>query len=112
MQIQELSGKEGIPVKFLEQILLSLKKGGILLSRRGIHGGYFLNRSPEQIYVSDILTLIDGPFIPASCIEEKPPSGLNTFFCNLQNLVNEHLQKHSIQDVLKLGQAPDGAYEI
>jgi Rrf2 family transcriptional regulator, cysteine metabolism repressor len=51
----------GIPSRYLMQILLQLKGGGVVLSIRGAAGGYHLAKRPEEITLSDILTLIDGP---------------------------------------------------
>jgi len=60
--IQEIAQRHGIPLKYLEQILLMLKNAGILKSRRGIKGGYQLNRAPDQITVGDVLRVVDGKF--------------------------------------------------
>ncbi|MDR0533504.1 MAG: Rrf2 family transcriptional regulator [Verrucomicrobiales bacterium] len=59
-QIAQIAEASQIPEKFLEQILLALKNGGILKSRRGIEGGYSLNTSPEDIHMDQIVRLLDG----------------------------------------------------
>lgn len=71
VQISEIAEKQGIPIKFLEQILIILKQGGITKSKRGAVGGYFLARPPENITVADIIALTDGPFVHAPCIPQK-----------------------------------------
>ena len=58
------------PVKFLEQVLLDLKKGGFVESRRGNIGGYLLSRPPEEITIGDVLRFIDGPSEPISCVKK------------------------------------------
>lgn len=60
-QIKDLAGKNDIPKKFLELILLELKNAGILTSRRGVGGGYILARRPEAIRSSEIIRAIEGP---------------------------------------------------
>src|SRR4030043_444940 len=60
-QIKDLAEKNGIPKKFLELILLELKNAGILRSRRGVGGGYLLERRPETIRSSEIIRAIEGP---------------------------------------------------
>jgi len=55
------------PVKFLEQVLSDLKKGGFVESRRGNVGGYLLAKPPGKITVGDIIRLIDGPIEPIAC---------------------------------------------
>jgi Rrf2 family protein len=58
------------PVKFLEQILLELKKGGFVESRRGNIGGYLLARKPDEITVGDVLRFIEGPVEFISCVKK------------------------------------------
>jgi len=58
------------PIKFLEQILLDLKKGGFIESRRGKIGGYLLAKPPEQITVGEIIRFVEGPTEPISCARE------------------------------------------
>jgi Rrf2 family protein len=59
-QIAQIAEASQIPEKFLEQILLVLKNGGLLKSRRGIEGGYSLNEKPEDIHMDQIVGLLDG----------------------------------------------------
>ena len=71
VNIHDLAGRADIPVKFLEQILLDLKKGGFVESKRGINGGYFLARPPEEIKIGDVVRFIDGPIEPIPCASLK-----------------------------------------
>ncbi len=70
--IQELATGEKIPIKFLEQILLSLRRAGILASKRGVGGGYTLLRNPADISLGEVITIFDGPTAPVACAAEKP----------------------------------------
>lgn len=63
-QIKELAERNRIPKKFLELILLELKNAGIVVSRRGVGGGYLLARRPEAIRSSEIIEAIEGPVAP------------------------------------------------
>jgi Rrf2 family transcriptional regulator, iron-sulfur cluster assembly transcription factor len=65
--IQEVAQMERIPLKFLEQILLLLKNGGLLRSKRGVGGGYQLARQARYISFAEIVELIDGPAEPIAC---------------------------------------------
>lgn len=69
--ISELSERINAPAKFLEQILLLLKKGGFVESRRGKEGGYLLAKSPKEITLGEIVRYIDGPIEPVACIEKQ-----------------------------------------
>ncbi len=71
LPIQELAKKGDIPNKFLEQILLTLKKGGFVGSKRGIDGGYFLARPPETITVGEVIRFIEGSIEPIACAGKK-----------------------------------------
>jgi len=67
VRIREISEREKIPEKFLEQILLSLRKAGFLHSKRGVGGGYELSRHPRDITLARVIRIIDGPLAPLGC---------------------------------------------
>ena len=71
VRIQEISKKQNIPKRFLEQILNDLKSAGIVMSKRGVAGGYRLKRSPDLITLAEIIRHIEGPLAPVSCVSEK-----------------------------------------
>lgn len=66
--IGEIAANERIPRKFLEQILLELKRHGIVMSRRGKFGGYALLMPAGQITFGQVLRILDGPIAPLSCL--------------------------------------------
>src|SRR5579871_5526963 len=66
--IHEIAERQKIPVKFLEQILLSLKHAGFVESRKGRGGGYFLAKPPTAITLGAVVRVIDGPLAPISCV--------------------------------------------
>ena len=68
LQIEQIAAGAGVPRKFLEHILLDLKKKGIVESRRGRTGGYLLVKRPSEITIGTILRAIDGPIAPLPCI--------------------------------------------
>ncbi len=113
-QIEELATAGHIPLKFLEQILLVLKRAGMLRSRRGVGGGYQLERTPDRITLGEVLTAIDGPFQPSSCTQADPAMagriqcecgipggcGMGKLFTEMQMQVNSFLQNTTIADAL------------
>jgi Rrf2 family protein len=114
LQISELSNSESIPIKFLEQILLSLKKAGTLRSKRGASGGYYLEKDPSEISLGSILEIIDGPFDPIGLATgNRPGTGLEECFSDLSEIVINHLDQCSIQDIIEK-EKPEGllAFEI
>lgn len=66
--IAEIAKKKKIPLKFLENILLELKKGGILDSKKGKGGGYFFKTPPSKVKLADIIRKIDGPIAMLPCV--------------------------------------------
>ena len=68
MMIGEIAAKERIPRKFLEQILLELKRHGIVMSKRGKFGGYALLMPAAQITFGQVLRILDGPIAPLPCL--------------------------------------------
>ena len=68
--IHEIAKSIDAPIKFLEQVLLDLKKGGFVESRRGNIGGYLLSRAPGKITVGEVIRFIDGPIEPISCARQ------------------------------------------
>lgn len=68
--ISDLARHEGIPRKFLELILLELKNQGILQSRKGKGGGYFLGKPPQAITVGQVIRILDGPLAPLPCVSQ------------------------------------------
>jgi Rrf2 family protein len=66
--IAEIATEARVPRKFLEQILLELKKRGMLHSVRGKHGGYTLGRPPDKISFAEVIRAIDGPLALSPCV--------------------------------------------
>lgn len=75
MSIQEIAKLGDMPTKFLEQILLILRKGGFVKSKRGIRGGFFLSKSPKEITIGDVVRLIEGSISPIACVESDHYKG-------------------------------------
>ncbi len=70
VRIQEISRKQNIPKRFLEQILNDLKSGRLVESKRGVAGGYRLRRPPQHITLAEIVRHVEGPLAPVSCVSE------------------------------------------
>lgn len=68
--VMQLAEDEAIPKRFLEQILLSLKSSGLVLSKKGKGGGYYLAEPPDQVSLAYVIRLIEGPLAPLPCASE------------------------------------------
>jgi Rrf2 family protein len=71
VRIQEISDRQNIPKRFLEQILNDLKSARVVESKRGVAGGYRLRRPPQEITLAEIVRHIEGPLAPVSCVSEN-----------------------------------------
>ncbi len=67
--MKEIAQRQGLSEHYLEQLMGSLRRAGLVRSVRGAHGGYLLGREPRNISVGDILRVLEGPLSPAECAE-------------------------------------------
>lgn len=70
LQRQDIAARQHIPIEFLEQILLALKRAGLLSSRRGMKGGYRLIKPPKDITLGQVIRILDGPLAPIGCVSK------------------------------------------
>lgn len=91
--ISDISKSENISKKFLESILLTLKKSGILASKKGKGGGYYLLKSPNEIKISTLIRLLEGPIAMLPCVSlnyyEKCDDCTSEEKCSLNILMAE-----------------------
>lgn len=71
LRIEEIAKRSGTPKRFLEHILLEIRNAGVIASIRGRSGGYELIKPPEQVQLSELLRLIDGPLSPLPCLSRS-----------------------------------------
>jgi len=111
MQIKEISLREQISTKFLEQILLTLKNAGLLHSKMGVGGGYYLARSAKEITLGQIFRVLDGPVAPIKCVSQmayepcgcpdEETCGLRLVMGDVRNAVVDILDNTSLANVTK-----------
>jgi Rrf2 family protein len=111
MQIKEISLREQISTKFLEQILLTLKNAGLLHSKMGVGGGYYLARSASEITLGQIFRVLDGPVAPIKCVSQmayetcgcpdEETCGLRLVMGDVRNAIADILDNTSLADVTK-----------
>lgn len=109
VQIKEISEKENIPQKFLENILLTLRKVGILNSKMGLRGGYELARSPDLITLGQVIRALDGAIAPVDCVSQmsyKPCSEevtcvIRSVMMDVRNAIADVLDRMTFADMCK-----------
>lgn len=107
--IAEIAEKKKIPLKFLENILLELKKANILDSKKGKGGGYFFKESPQQVTMAKILRLIDGPIAMLPCVSlyfyercnncDEQHCGLNDVMIQVRDSTLKILETRTVADI-------------
>jgi len=85
---REVADRQQIPVKFLEQLVSAMRKAGILDSRRGAKGGFFLARPPEEITVFAAVEALEGSLSPTACVGEGTPDCARATQCAAQDVWN------------------------
>jgi Rrf2 family protein len=111
LQIKEISQREQISPKFLEQILLTLKNAGLLHSKMGVGGGYYLARPASEITLGQIFRVLDGPVAPIRCVSqmayescgcpEEETCGLRLVMSDVRNAIANILDNTSLADVIR-----------
>lgn len=91
--ISEIARSESIPQKFLEAILLDLKRAGILASKKGKGGGYYLLKSPDEVNMVEVMRLFDGPVALLPCTTyryyERCEECKNEHLCGIRDVFSE-----------------------
>ncbi len=68
--IETIAQRQVLPARYLEQLLLALKRAGFVASKRGVNGGYYLAKPPREITLGQIIRTVDGPIAPIFCVAE------------------------------------------
>lgn len=106
--VDVIAKAQSIPPRFLEQILLLLRRAGFVRSRRGPQGGYVLAKSPAEINVAEITRAIDGPLAPVACVSElehedcdlSDTCELKWLWQEVRDSISEMLEAVSFQDIM------------
>lgn len=112
--ISDIARSENIPQKFLEAILLDLKRAGILASKKGRGGGYYLLKSPEQVNLAEVMRLFDGPIALLPCVtfmyyerceecRDEASCGIRDVFLEVRNSTVELLKAATLDEIIQRG---------
>jgi Rrf2 family protein len=110
--IKDVSAACRIPKKFLEAILLDLKRAGILGSKQGKGGGYFMRRQPSEVNLAEVVRLFDGAIAAVPCAtyrfyescaecEDEDTCTVRDSFLQVRNATVEMLKANTLEDMLK-----------
>lgn len=117
IQISKIAESENIPRKFLEAILLDLKNAGILQSKKGKFGGYYLHRSPDDINMAEVMRLFDGPIALLPCVtymyyqkcdecKDEASCGIRSVFADVRNETVKLLKQATLTEIIQRSGTP------
>ena len=108
--IAEIAKKKRIPLKFLENILLEMRKAGLLESKKGKGGGYFFKVDPKEIRLAQVMRLIEGPIALLPCVSlnfyerckdcDEKKCGLNRVMIQVRDSMLEILESKTVYDLV------------
>lgn len=112
IQISKIAASENISRKFLEAILLVLRNAGILGSKKGMSGGYYLLKDPNEINVAEVMRLFEGPIALLPCVsfkyyekceecKDEATCGIRNVFAEIRNETVNRLKDATIQNILE-----------
>jgi Rrf2 family protein len=107
LSVEVIAERQGLPVRYLEQLFLVLRRAGCIASRRGVNGGYYLAKSPKEITLGDILRAVDGPVAPIFCVTSGkrpvcPVEGacaLQEVWAEVRDAVSHIVDRTTLEDV-------------
>ncbi|MEW6401114.1 MAG: RrF2 family transcriptional regulator [Chloroflexota bacterium] len=109
ISVDSIAQAQGIPPKFLEQLMLALKRARFLRSTKGQRGGYQLAKSPDQIALAEVIRLFDGALAPTESVSEnfyestpiEKEKKLTKVFKDIRDYISQKLEKTTIADVMR-----------
>lgn len=106
ISLKDISKRQEITVKYLEQIVTALTKTGFLRSQRGNNGGYRLARAPKDYTIGDILRATEGSLVPVACLEDDPNQCTRSAECvtlpfwqGLAKVINDYVDSVTLEDL-------------
>ena len=106
VSLKDISNRQEVSLKYLEQIMSMLNKAGYVKSTRGNNGGYRLAKSPEEYKVGDILRKTEGDLAPIACVNgeecgKRENCKTFKFWQGLDNVINEYVDSKTLADLIK-----------
>ncbi len=112
LSASDLSAEDNLPLKFVEQILADFRHAGIVATKRGKFGGYYLQKDPAQIKMGDMVRLLDGMLAPIPCASEafyqpctcsdEAHCGLRMLMIDVRNAISNILDRYTLADVVEV----------
>ena len=121
VKLHHIAERQNIPLKYLEQIMLQLKRFGFVTSRKGAEGGYMLSRPAREITLGEVVRALEGPLAPIGCVSrtgyaecgcpDPAHCGLRSVWQDVRDAIAEILDQTTLQDVYDRAETMRGAQQ-
>jgi Rrf2 family protein len=118
LQIKVIAERQNISNKYLEQLIAIIKSAGLVRSIRGPHGGYVLAKSPEDIKLSEIFRVLEGPVFTVECVENKEACAsfadciTRRLWIEVNDAILNVLTNKTLQDLVEMSEKEKMNYQI
>jgi len=105
--LKEISQRQEISLYYLQHLITPLINGGIILTARGTGGGVSLFRSPDDVYLSEVLRLLDGPIAPTDCVinpeicHRSTTCVIRNVWCDMKAAIDRILEATNLQELAR-----------
>ena len=104
VQVKDIASRQRIPLRFLEQIFQSLKRAGLVDSKRGPRGGFSLARRADEVRLGDVLRAVEGPVVLAAAKKRSDADVADAVLADLSRSVEQCFDGVTIQDIVARGE--------
>ena len=107
VQSADIAARQAIPEAYLEQLLTTLRKSGLIRSTRGPHGGHELARPPAEIRFAEVIAALEGPLVPLDCLNDadacvvSPTCGMREIWQEVMASTRRILEATTIEDLVE-----------
>jgi Rrf2 family protein len=107
VQSADIAARQAIPEAYLEQLLTTLRKSGLIRSTRGPHGGHELARPPAEIRFAEVIAALEGPLVPLDCLNDaaacvvSPTCGMREVWQDVMASTRRILEATTIEDLVE-----------
>jgi Rrf2 family protein len=107
VQSADIAARQAIPEAYLEQLLTTLRKSGLIRSTRGPHGGHELARPPTEIRFAEVIAALEGPLVPLDCLNDadacvvSPTCGMREIWQEVMASTRRILEATTIEELVE-----------
>jgi Rrf2 family protein len=118
LQIKGIAERQNISAKYLEQLIAIIKAAGLVRSIRGPHGGYVLAKPPQDVKLSEIIRILEGPVLTVECVEDKDACQYSAdcitrqLWIEVNNSILNVLDSKTLQDLVEMAEKEKLNYQI